>query len=84
MQELNDVYYEPLAEVLPSVEAILQGPPVMKLLFMTDPRIVDSKLKPDWQVMQQWDCQTNTCPPPAPWGSCIPPHGVPTCAACQR
>ena len=53
MQELNDVYYEPLAEVLPSVEAILKGPPVMKLLFMTDPRVVDGKLKPDWQVMQQ-------------------------------
>ena len=51
VQELNDVYYEPLAEVVPSVDAILAGPPVMKLLFMTHPRIVDSKLKPDWQVI---------------------------------
>lgn len=50
MQALKDVYYEPLAEVLPSVEAVLAGPPVMKLLFMTHPNIVDSKLKPDWQV----------------------------------
>lgn len=49
-QALSDVYYEPLAEVLPSVDAILAGPPVMKLLFMTHPTIVDSKLKPDWQV----------------------------------
>ena len=51
VQALNDVYYEPLAEVVPSVDAILSGPPVMKLLFMTHPRIVDSKLKPDWQVI---------------------------------
>lgn len=51
LQALNDVYYEPLAEVVPSVDAILAGPPVMKLLFMTHPRIVDSKLKPDWQVI---------------------------------
>lgn len=51
MQELKDVYYEPLAKVLPSVDDILAGPPVLKLLFMTDPKIVDSKLKPDWQVL---------------------------------
>ncbi len=49
-QELRDVYYEPLAQVMPSVDAILDGPPVMKLLFMTDPKVVDAKLKPDWQV----------------------------------
>ena len=35
---------------MPSVDAILDGPPVMKLLFMTDPKVVDAKLKPDWQV----------------------------------
>ena len=50
IQALKDVYYEPLAQVLPSVDAILRGPPVMKLLFMTDPPIVNAKLKPDWQV----------------------------------
>ena len=49
-QALRDVYYEPLAQVMPSVDAILNGPPVMKLLFMTDPNVVDAKLKPDWQV----------------------------------
>ncbi len=49
-QALRDVYYEPLAQVMPSVDAILDGPPVMKLLFMTDPKVVDAKLKPDWQV----------------------------------
>lgn len=58
VQALNDVYYEPLADVLPSVDAILAGPPVMKLLFMTHPTIVDSKLKPDWQVTYH-ACVTN-------------------------
>ena len=53
LQALKDVYYEPLAKVMPSVDTILRGPPVMKLLFMTDPAIVDGKLKPDWQVMLQ-------------------------------
>ena len=52
LQALRDVYYEPLARVM-SMDAILQGPPVMKLLFMTDPSIVDTKLKPDWQVILQ-------------------------------
>ena len=50
LQALHDVYYEPLAQVMPSLDTILQGPPVMKLLFMTDPKIVDAKLKPDWTV----------------------------------
>ncbi|KAL0018066.1 hypothetical protein WJX77_011460 [Trebouxia sp. C0004] len=49
IQALSDVYYEPRAQVMPSVDAILNGPPVMKLLFMTDPKVVDAKLKPDWQ-----------------------------------
>ena len=53
MQALQDVYYEPLAQVMPSIDTILQGPPVMKLLFMTDPKVVDAKLKPDWQVASQ-------------------------------
>ena len=55
-QALKDVYYEPLAQVMPSVDAILAGPPVMKLLFMTDPKIVDAKLKPDWQVGAASSC----------------------------
>lgn len=54
---MKDVYYEPLAAVMPSIDAILAGPPVMKLLFMTDPRIVDSKLKPDWQVILCIHCR---------------------------
>lgn len=43
---------------MPSVDAILDGPPVMKLLFMTDPKVVDAKLKPDWQVGTAWPCPT--------------------------
>ncbi|KAL3144565.1 hypothetical protein ABBQ32_004294 [Trebouxia sp. C0010 RCD-2024] len=59
IQELKDVYYEPLAKVLPSVDDILAGPPVLKLLFMTDPKIVDSKLKPDWQrFVREYSAET--------------------------
>ena len=36
--------------VPPTLEALLAGPPVKKLLFMTDPSVVDSQLKPHWQV----------------------------------
>lgn len=50
MQELHSVYYEPLAQVCPSVEAILAGPPVKKMLFMTDPARVDQELRPHWEV----------------------------------
>lgn len=49
-QELHAVYYEPLAGVAASVEDILQGPPVKKLLFMTDAGRVDAELKPHWMV----------------------------------
>lgn len=50
MQELHQRYYEPLARIAPSLEEILQGPPVKKLLFMTDPSAIDNKLKPLWEV----------------------------------
>jgi Cof subfamily protein (haloacid dehalogenase superfamily) len=48
LDELHSRYYEPRAAVEPDVEALLAGPPVLKLLFMTDPLIVDSELKPHW------------------------------------
>lgn len=44
---------------MPSVDAILDGPPAMKLLFMTDPKVVDAKLKPDWQVGTAAPCSTS-------------------------
>ena len=32
----------------PSLDALLAGPPVRKLLFMTRPEVVDGVLKPHW------------------------------------
>ena len=59
LQELHEVYYEPLSQVQPDLESILHGPPVKKLLFMTDPQVVDSKLKPHWNVSH--GLYSNTC-----------------------
>lgn len=50
LRELHEVYYEPLAAVAPSLDALLAGPPVKKLLFMTSPALVDGQLKPHWEV----------------------------------
>lgn len=50
LDELHWRYHEPRAAVLPSAEAIARGHAVHKLLFMTEPEIVDTKLKPDWEV----------------------------------
>ncbi|KAG1675313.1 hypothetical protein FOA52_015987 [Chlamydomonas sp. UWO 241] len=44
---LHTTYYEPLA-LEASLEALLQGPPVKKLLFMSDPRTIDTELLPEW------------------------------------
>jgi hypothetical protein len=43
-------YYEPLAEVAPSVEAVLRAPPLRKLVFTAPPHVVEGQLKPHWQV----------------------------------
>lgn len=48
VKELHETYYEPLAEVAPSLEALLAGAPVKKLLFMAPPVLVEAQLKPDW------------------------------------
>lgn len=55
LEELHHRYYEPLAEVMPSVDAameVLQGGnmPLRKLLFMTSVDRVDNHLKPHWDV----------------------------------
>ena len=44
---LPAVYYEPLAHVMPTVAALLSGPPVKKLLFMSKPPVIDA-LRPEW------------------------------------
>ena len=46
--ELHERFYEPLATVAPSVEHIVQGPPMRKLLFMTNSHVVSDVLKPYW------------------------------------
>ncbi len=50
LQDLHHTYYEPLSRVASSIEEILEGPPAKKLLFMTDPSIVDGQLRPYWTV----------------------------------
>ena len=50
LQELHERYYEPYAEVQPSLDAILRGPPVKKLLFMTDADVISSRVIPHWQA----------------------------------
>ena len=50
VQELHEVFWEPKAAVLPSLQALLEGPPVKKLLFMTDAARIASATLPHWQV----------------------------------
>lgn len=49
LQELHHRYFEPLARVEDSIERLVELE-VKKLLFMTDPAVVDSRLKPHWQA----------------------------------
>lgn len=49
-QELHHRYYEPLARIASSVEEIVNGPPMKKLLFMTDPAAIDSEFRPLWEA----------------------------------
>lgn len=49
-QELHERYYEPRAREAASLQEVLAGPPLKKLLFMTDPGVIDSMLKPFWMV----------------------------------
>lgn len=67
LQELNTRYFEPLPTVLPSLQDIKAGPPVKKLLFMTDPSVVDGKLKPHWRVRMlhyAWSRRAPSCSVP--------------------
>ena len=50
VQELHERYYEPRAREAASLQEVLAGPPLKKLLFMTDPGVVDSMLRPFWTV----------------------------------
>lgn len=53
VEALHALYYEPLADVKPSIEAIVEGPPMRKLLFMASNNFVDTTLKPYWESRLQ-------------------------------
>jgi hydroxymethylpyrimidine pyrophosphatase-like HAD family hydrolase len=46
--ELHERYYEPLAAVAPSVETLLEGEAVRKLLFMADAERIAADVRPHW------------------------------------
>lgn len=48
VQQLHSRYYEPLAGVAPSVDAVVAGPPLRKLLFMAQPDRIQGELLPQW------------------------------------
>ncbi len=48
LRELHARYYEPLAAVRPSVDVLLDGPAVRKLLFMADAARVRGEVAPHW------------------------------------
>lgn len=49
LEELHTVYHEPPAQVKRSIEEILAGPAVRKMLFMAPPTQVDAELTPYWR-----------------------------------
>ena len=42
------MFYEPLAEVAPSLAALLAGPPLRKMIFVEDEETVAGALRPYW------------------------------------
>lgn len=50
LQELHYRYYEPLCQELSSLDKLLAGPPVKKLLFMTDAQAIATQHEPHWKV----------------------------------
>jgi hypothetical protein len=47
LRTLHTTYYEPLAREA-SLETLLAGPAVKKLLFMASPATIDTELRPEW------------------------------------
>ena len=50
VQELHYRYYEPLCREVDSLEVLLRGPPVKKLLFMTEAESIAQQHQPFWKV----------------------------------
>lgn len=53
MQELHYRYYEPLCQEVGTLDRLLTGKPVKKLLFMTDAQRIAQEHQPYWQVAAQ-------------------------------
>ena len=45
---LHSVYHEPRAVITPSLDALLSGPPILKLIFLAPPATVDGLIVPEW------------------------------------
>ena len=75
MQELHYRYYEPLCREVDSLDVLLQGPPVKKLLFMTEAESIAQQHQPFWKVSPEVllacsrhavrPCFRQACPAPA-------------------
>eukprot|EP00241_Pyramimonas_parkeae_P002343 CAMPEP_0114241078 /NCGR_PEP_ID=MMETSP0058-20121206/9445_1 /TAXON_ID=36894 /ORGANISM="Pyramimonas parkeae, CCMP726" /LENGTH=529 /DNA_ID=CAMNT_0001353589 /DNA_START=221 /DNA_END=1810 /DNA_ORIENTATION=+ len=50
LDELHEKYYEPVSEVVPSIQELMDGPPVNKLLYCAEPTTVDNVLRPHWEL----------------------------------
>ena len=68
---------------MPSLDALLAGPPIKKILFMTSPEVVDKVLKPYWEpraetpgfgasVLQVYNIMYSPCLYPHPTAAGIP------------
>ena len=48
VDSLHTVYHEPRAVITPSLNALLSGPPILKLIFLAPPATVDGVIVPEW------------------------------------
>eukprot|EP01025_Chloroclados_australasicus_P067994 TRINITY_DN9432_c0_g1_i5.p2 TRINITY_DN9432_c0_g1~~TRINITY_DN9432_c0_g1_i5.p2 ORF type:complete len:419 (-),score=51.63 TRINITY_DN9432_c0_g1_i5:1222-2325(-) len=50
IQELHEVYSEPLAKVAPNLQAILDGPPIKKIILLSSKETIREVVIPFWQT----------------------------------
>ncbi|CAI7903049.1 unnamed protein product, partial [Closterium sp. NIES-54] len=50
VEALHTIYYEPRAEVMPSVHHIINETPIQKLLFYDTPHGIDGFIRPFWSA----------------------------------
>lgn len=59
VEELHSRYYEPLAKLLDTVDEVLSGPPLRKLLFMASEDRIEMHVKVHWErALQNSAAQT--------------------------